>query len=132
MAAQTHADRNDFEHRFRRHFPQRSNDVALVVLKGHLLLEESVNRLLAGLLRKPQAIEDANLRFYQKLRLIQALLPARPGDIIFRMMNAAEKLNIIRNKLAHHLDHPQIEALVTDFVSLCEELKDPEGPNDPR
>jgi hypothetical protein len=64
---------NDFDDRFRRHFPRRSNDFTLVVLKGHLLLEESVNRLLAALLSEPEAIEGANLRFYQKLCLIQAL-----------------------------------------------------------
>ena len=34
----------DFEDRFRRHFPRRSNDLTLIVLKGHLLMEEAVNR----------------------------------------------------------------------------------------
>jgi hypothetical protein len=105
MAARTQADSDDFEARFRRHFPRRSNDVALVVLKGHLLLEESINRLLAGLLRKPEAIEGANLRFHQKLCLIQALLAPTPRHgIISSLMEAAEKLNTLRNRLAHHFD----------------------------
>src|SRR5947209_5929408 len=119
MTAQTDGDSNDFERRFRRHFPRRSNDVALVVLKGHLLLEESVNRLLVALLRKPEAIEGANLRFYQKLCLIRALLPAttRQGSELY---DAAEKLNTLRNRLTHHLDYPEIEAQVRDFLSLCE------------
>ena len=126
MATQKHANGNDFEDRFRRHFPRRSKDVALVVLKGHLLLEESVNRLLASLLRRPEAIEGANLRFHQKLGLIKALFPVDPD-----MMEAAEKLNTIRNRLAHHLDYPQIEAQVRDFLSLCEAPKDPDEPDDP-
>src|ERR1700720_3595355 len=105
MATQKHANGNDFEDRFRRHFPRKSKDVALVVLKGHLLLEESVTRLLASLLRQPEAIEGANLRFHQKLCLIEALFPVDPY-----MMEAAEKLNTMRNRLAHHLDYPQIEA----------------------
>jgi hypothetical protein len=54
----------EFDGRFRRHFPRRSNDFALVVLKGHLLVEESVNHLLTALLHRPEAIEGANLRFY--------------------------------------------------------------------
>lgn len=116
-------DSNDFESRFRRHFPRRSNDIALVVLKGHLLLEESVNRLLVALLRKPEAIEGANFRFYQKLCLIQALLPADPGDGISRLYDAAEKLNTLRNRLTHHLDYPEIEAQVRDFLLLCEQPK---------
>ena len=61
MAAQTDADSYDFDSRFRRHFPGRSNDFSLVVLKGHLLLEENVNRLLAALLHTPEAIEGADL-----------------------------------------------------------------------
>jgi hypothetical protein len=112
--------------RFLRHFPLGSKDVALVVLKAHLLLEESVMRMLASLLLQPEAIERANLRFYQKLCLIKALLPVDPY-----MMEAAEKLNTMRNKLAHHLDYPQIEAQVRDFLSLCEAPKDPDEPDDP-
>jgi hypothetical protein len=106
MANQTHADGNDFDSRFRRHFPRRSNDFTLIVLKGHLLLEESANRLLAALLRRPEAIESANLRFYQKLCLIRALIPAggRKEGSISRTLDAAEKLNELRNKQAHHLD----------------------------
>src|SRR5438477_12372158 len=83
-------DSNDFEDRFRRHFALRSNNFTLVVLKGHLLLEETVNRLLAALLREPEAIEGANLRFHQKLCVIRALFPAGRGD---RLYDAAEKLN---------------------------------------
>jgi hypothetical protein len=138
MAAQTNADSNNFDGRFRRHFPRRSNDFTLVVLKGHLLLEESVNHLLAALLRKPEAIESANLRFRQKLCLIRALAwegaksledPEGPGHL-FRILDAVEKLNTMRNRLAHHLDHPQIEALVRDFLSLCEEWEDPDEPDE--
>jgi hypothetical protein len=126
MAARTYLRSIDFEGRFRRHFPRRSNDFTLVVLKGHLLLEESVNRLLAALLHKPEAIEDANLRFYQKLCLIRALTPLGSDP----RLDAAEKLNTIRNRLAHHLDYPQIEAQARDFLSLCEEPEDSEEPDD--
>ena len=77
-------------------------------------------------MREPQAIEDANLRFHQKLCLIQALAPVDPDSrtFRFRMTNAAQKLNTVRNKLAHHLDYPRIEALLEDFLSLCEAPED--------
>jgi hypothetical protein len=130
MASQAHADSNDFDARFERHFPSRSNDFAVVVLKGHLLLEESANRWLEALLHRPEAIKGANLGFHQKLCLIRALDPVGSG-FIFRMIDAAEKLNTLRNRLAHHLDHPQIEVLVRDFLLLCEEPADPQEPNDP-
>jgi hypothetical protein len=130
MATQAYVHRDDFEGRFRHHFPRRSNDFALVVLKGHLLMEESVNHLLAALLYRPEAIEGANLRFYQKLCLIRALAPVGPEGVVFRVADAAEKLNTMRNRLAHHLDSPQIEAQTRDFLSLCEEPEDPEEPDD--
>jgi hypothetical protein len=137
MAAQTNADSNNFDGRFRRHFPRRSNDFTLVVLKGQLLLEESVNHILAALLRRPEAIERANLRFRQKVCLIRALAPEGAKSLedpegsgwIFRILDAVEKLNTMRNRLAHHLDHPQIEALMRDFLSLCEEWEDPDEPD---
>jgi hypothetical protein len=123
MAAQIYS--SDFDSRFRRHFPRRSNDFAVIVSKGHLILEEIVNRWLEALLHRPGAIEDANLRFYQKICLIRALVEV-DDDLVFRMIDAAEKLNTMRNRLAHHLDYPQIEAQVRDFVSLCEEGIDPD------
>jgi hypothetical protein len=49
---------------------------------------------------------------------------------ISRILSAAEKLNTLRNRLAHHLDYPEIEAPVRDFLSLCEEPEDPEEPDD--
>jgi hypothetical protein len=128
MASWTRADSNNFERRFKRHFA-RANDFAVIVLKGHLLLEESVNHWLEGLLHRPEAIEGANLRFRQKLCLIRSLIKA-PHHYTLRMIDAAEKLNTIRNKLAHHLDPPQIEVLVTDFIDLVGEL-DQQILNDP-
>jgi hypothetical protein len=112
---------DDFEDRFRRHFPRRSNDLTLIVLKGHLLMEEAVNRMLASFLLKPQAIEGAHLRFHQKLCLLRALAPVGAEGTVFRLFEAAEKLNILRNRLAHHVDHPQVEARAKDFLSLLEE-----------
>jgi hypothetical protein len=128
-----HTNRDDFDRReddydslFERHFPERSNDLTLVVLKGHLLLEQSINRLLAVLLRFPEAIEGANLRFHQKVCLIRALsptqLPVMPGAA--DVLDVVEKLNTLRNRLAHHLDHPEIEARAKEILSLCEVPKD--------
>jgi hypothetical protein len=114
---------NDFESRFLHHFLGASTDFSLVVLKGHLLLEEIVNRWLAALVHKPEAIKGANFRFSQKLCLIRALMPAGVGEI---ELDAAEKLNTMRNRLAHHLDYREIEARVKDFLSLYE--PDPDDP----
>jgi hypothetical protein len=139
MSTQTRTDSDDFDYSgwadFERHFPKRSNDLTLVVLKGHLLLEQGINRLLTALLRFPEEIERANLHFYQKLCLIRALNPIQlsvgAADLLRAaggdpkavgatdLLDVVEKLNTLRNRLAHHLDHPEIELRVKEILSLC-------------
>jgi hypothetical protein len=110
-------EEEDFEERFRRHLP-RSRDLALIVLKGHLLMEEAVERLLASLLVNPAALEKIDISVFVRLRLVRALLPARE---IYDVLDAAEKLNTLRNKLAHHLEHPHVERLANEFVRSFED-----------
>jgi hypothetical protein len=107
----------DILDRFVRHFPSESNDPTEIVLKGHLLMEETINRMLRSLLVTPDAIEGANLRFHQKLCLLRALDPAGPHSLIF---DVAEKLNTLRNRLAHAIDHPKMEDAAKDLLSLLE------------
>ena len=45
------------------------DEIGEVAILHQLLLEESVNHILAALLRRPEAIESANLRFRQKRRV---------------------------------------------------------------
>ncbi|NUB30537.1 hypothetical protein [Azospirillum brasilense] len=86
----------EFDERFERLFPT-SNDVTLVVLKGHLLMEEIVNGFMVDLLANPTAIDVDQFRFAQRLRLVRALLPVRHVDAL---LDSAEKLNTLRNKIA--------------------------------
>jgi hypothetical protein len=115
---------NGYEARFKQHMP-RSNDLTLIVLKGHLLLEEAIDTLLVVLLRNATALKPARLSFFARLCLVRALLPQNDG-----MMKAAEGLNALRNKLAHHLGHPQVERLTNDFLDHFENQNhiDPDDP----
>lgn len=106
------------EERFKKHLP-KSRDVTLIVLKGHLLIEEEVNELLDVLLKNPRELYAADLRFYQKICLLKALFPGK--DLEEREWTAIEKLNSIRNKLAHKLEPPKIEALIKDFLKILED-----------
>jgi hypothetical protein len=116
----------NFEARLKRHMP-RSRDLTLIVLKGHLLLEESIDHLLAALLRNSAALHPARLSVFARLCLVRALLPLSE-----EMMKAAEGLNTLRNKLAHHLEHPQVERLTNDFLYQFENPNhiDPDDPAD--
>jgi len=116
----------NFETRIKRHMP-RSADLTLIVLKGHLLLEESIDALLTALLENPAALQPARLSFFARLCLVRALFPLSD-----EMMKAAEGINTLRNKLAHHLEHPQVERLTNDFLYQFENPNniDPDDPPD--
>ncbi len=106
----------DFADRFRRHLP-RSNNLTLIVLKGHLLVEELVNRFVTVLPPSPDAL-PSDLTCYQRIRLLRALLQQSPFDDI---LGRIEKLNALRNKFGHNLEPVQIESQIEAFVRLFEE-----------
>jgi hypothetical protein len=89
------------------------------------LVEEQINELLEVLLENPGALEAANLRFQQKLCVLKAVYPAVSSDK--REWTAIEKLNSIRNKLAHKLEPHQIEKLINKFLRILEDPDIPES-----
>lgn len=90
----------------------------MIVLKGHLLLEEQIDELLGALLENSRALEPANLRFHQKVCVLRAVSSARTG--YQRYWIAIEKLNSMRNQLAHRLEPSKLEALTRDFFRSLE------------
>jgi hypothetical protein len=83
------------------------------VLRGHLLIEESLDLLIQPYLSPREALEKARLSFPQKLTLAQALAPEH-GDA--QIWKAITKLNVLRNKVAHQLDTKQRDGAVRGFV----------------
>jgi hypothetical protein len=107
---------HEFEKRFLEKMP-RTSDLTLLVLKGHLLIEELVNSTIDGLLPNPAALRAAQLDCYQRIRLLMAMVP----DLGFHdTLEAFEKLNRIRNKFGHMLEPPQIEDRIKAFIDLIE------------
>jgi hypothetical protein len=85
-------------------------------------MEEQINRLITISLPNPGALEQARPNLFLRLAIARALYKPRTFDSLF---NAAEALNTLRNRLAHHLEHPQIEAHINAFLR---ELESPEVP----
>jgi hypothetical protein len=102
--------------RFLRHMP-RNGDPELTLLKGHLLIEEMLQLLIEEKLANPAAMEDARLTFHQRLCLVRALY----NDQLFGWVwTAIQKLNTVRNKLAHILEASEIQSQLEEFVTLVE------------
>jgi hypothetical protein len=93
-----------------------NGDEELIILKGHLLIEEVLNTMLEKHVAHAQAIKDANLGFYKTMKVAEALYykPERAW-----MWRATEKLNTLRNKMAHSLEPKLFNEVRNEFMELC-------------
>ena len=77
-------------------------DVELVLLKGHILIEKQVRLLINRRLRNAEVLCEANaeLECHHAIRLAQAFFP--PGHLP-ALWRALLRLNKMRNDIAHNL-----------------------------
>jgi hypothetical protein len=82
------------------------DDEALIVLKGHLVIEE---RITAAIFWHGEFIERARLTFAHKMQLARAISMDHHQNTMWDLI---DKLNAVRNKLAHSLDgEPRAKAM---------------------
>jgi hypothetical protein len=103
--------------RFLEHMP-RNGDLELTLLKGHLPIEEMLQLLIDEKLQNPSAIEDARFTFHQRLCLAKVFYL---GKHLEWAWTAAQKLNAVRNRLAHTLEANEIQSKIEEFVTLVEQ-----------
>lgn len=92
-----------------------SDDVTLVI-RGHLVLESFLNRLL-GLTSPPACEELDRLRFPQKLDVLIAL-----GAIPAEARPAWRQVNGLRNRVAHDLDARLTQEEADDLLNCMPDL----------
>jgi hypothetical protein len=100
--------------RFNRLLP-RSSDCRLVILIGHLLIEEALVRILQVCSENPQYLDDARLTFHQRLSIARAISPTGTLEDPWSFVS---RLNKIRNSLAHNADVADLAARVDDLLRL--------------
>jgi hypothetical protein len=108
--------------RYDDHMPD-TDDLALVVLKGHLLVEEVLVELAGLVLPHSQYLEDARLRFHQLACVVKAAVPSKPNDcwqLVF-------SLNSLRNDLVHNLEPPKLHARLFELFKFDELAQPFEG-----
>jgi len=89
-------------------------DTELVLLKGHLLIEEQINKIIAERLKNPDALKDARITSYQAICLAKSFFPL---DFKPWLWDALLKLNLIRNKVAHNIEGNGINDRIEHFVN---------------
>ena len=75
-------------------------DPTVVILRGHLLVEELLEELISAYLKDVDAIKDARLTFYQKLCIAQGFIGREGKTHILKPILA---LNKLRNEIGHNL-----------------------------
>lgn len=103
--------------RIREHLPD-GKDLILLILKGHLLVEEVLDELIAAACPEPQHILDRRTGFAMKARIAQSL----SGHLLLRgLWPMVDALNTLRNDLAHNLDSPKLQDRLVTFMNLRKE-----------
>ena len=82
-----------------------TDEIDLIVLRGHLILEQCLNALLTQWI-EPERLPKLNLMFAKKVDLYEALQEP-PGEHWAEEIAQLRELNRIRNKLAHQLPSKQ-------------------------
>ncbi|MDE2106240.1 MAG: hypothetical protein KGL39_53970 [Patescibacteria group bacterium] len=88
-----------------------TDDLTLMVLKGHLILEEMLFALVREHCAKPEYLEGARLSFAQLLRLARSLVSA---PVPKEVWTAIAEINRLRNALAHNLRPTDVETRVEE------------------
>ncbi len=107
--------------RLLRHLPQ-GDDLTLIVLKGHLLIEEQLTDMLEKrMTSKASALKKARLQFSQLLAVVRGLTYVRERAW---MWTGISKLNSLRNDLVHHIEPKRVEALVKQIIQALKVVVD--------
>lgn len=97
------------------------DDLEIIILKGHLLIENAIENNLELLIGQAN-ISDLKLRFEQKLLLFHYLdcRMTRDGIETSELYLILKSINILRNSVAHKLDpnHEELEFLLSEHDRL--------------
>ena len=98
------------------HLP-RGDDMTMTALKGHLLVEELLDEIIWAHCRSPEVLEDVEIRFPAKIKLVLALTGTNELSVVWGLCG---KLNALRNALAHKIEHPLAQKRLNAFFSAFE------------
>ena len=100
------------------------DDLALIVLKGHLAIEEQLILLIERKLSYPDALDKARLTFFQQVCLAKAMY-YKPENMW--IWTSLEKLNQVRNHLSHTLEASRLETKATEFTGSIKGFSEPDS-----
>jgi len=100
-------------------FLPTTGNIDLIILKGHLLLEEMLLLLVAKNVEYPSAIEEINNLGFSTLLKFAKALKYSSNDFDW-VWEAIENFNSIRNTLAHKLEAEGLHQKIDDLLTLID------------
>jgi len=91
------------------------DEVALVVLKGHLLIEESLGRIISWFVFHADKLDSARLSFAQQVWIARSMSLDEADNTMWDLILA---INGLRNDLAHNLHSEKRKSRVERVLSL--------------
>lgn len=101
--------------KFWEHIPWKSENETLIILKGHLLVEDLIRDFCHSAVENPNELIGARLTFYQISRLCRALSKYKASNETWECVG---KLNDLRNMLAHKLEPKEYDKKKEEFIDL--------------
>ena len=112
MCSSTYDPRYVF--RYDKHMPD-TGDLSLIVLKGHLLIEEMLIDIRNKLLPHAEYLDSVNVRFYQLLSVVRSAIESKHDH---KSWDLIIEFNRLRNKLIHNLEPPKLESLLNQLFNV--------------
>lgn len=112
MCSKTH-DPRSYVFRYDKHMPD-TNDLSLIVLKGHLLIEEMLIDIRDKILPHAEYLDSINMSFNQLLYVVRSAIESKHDH---KSWDLIIEFNRLRNKLVHNLEPPELKTLLTQLFN---------------
>ena len=87
----------------------------LVILKGHLLIEEQLRRLIDERVQNPKALSERRIDFSHCVSLAKAFFPEGHDPALWKGL---AELNALRNLLAHQIEPNDIQSKMAKISGI--------------
>ena len=92
-------------------------DLTLVILKGHLLIEEQIRQIIAERVNRPDVLEKVYRRGRIGFEVVTYIAEAFfPKEIEPWVWTATRELNKVRNAVGHSVEPRGLDKKIDDFV----------------
>jgi hypothetical protein len=95
------------------------DESALVILKGHLIIEETLTEIISTFVFHAEQLEGARLSFSQKVAIARSMSLDEHNNEMWQLIAA---INRLRNELAHALSSPKRVEKTKALLNLHEKL----------